>query len=236
MFAAIGRQIGVAVENARLCENLRFYVRQISDAQEDERRRIARELHDETAQGLIALSRRLDNLAASDEGLTSSAIERLEELQVRIEDLLEGVRRFGKDLRPSVLDDLGLLPALEGLMASLPQSGIEPQLETRGDQRRLSPDAELALFRIVQEALNNVKRHANASQVRTVVEFDEARVSVSVQDDGQGFEMPGALSDLATLGRFGFVGMHERVMLLRGTLTVRSELGKGMTVVADVQA
>ncbi len=236
MFAAIGRQIGVAVENARLCENLRFYVRQISDAQEDERRRIARELHDDTAQGLIDVSRRLDNLAATDEGLTTSAIAQLEGLQVRIEDLLEGVRRFGRDLRPSVLDDLGLLPALEGLMASLPQSGIEPLLETRGDQRRLSPDAELALYRIVQEALNNTRKHAQASHVGTVVEFGADRVRVSVQDDGQGFEMPATLSDLATLGRFGFVGMHERVQLLRGTLTVRSELGKGMTIIADVPA
>lgn len=236
MFAAIGRQIGVAVENARLCENLRFYVRQISDAQEDERRRIARELHDDTAQGLIALSRRLDNLSATVEGLTPSAIARLEDIQERIEDLLEGVRRFGRDLRPSVLDDLGLLPALEGLMAGLPQSGIEPLLETRGDQRRLSPDTELALYRIAQEALNNTRKHAQASRVETVVEFGADRVRVSVQDDGQGFEMPASLSDLATLGRFGFVGMHERVQLLRGTLTVRSELGKGMTIVADVPA
>jgi signal transduction histidine kinase len=160
MFAAIGRQIGVAVENARLCENLRFYVRQITDAQEDERRRIARELHDDTAQGLIDLSRRLDNLAASEQGLTASAVERLERLQLRIEDLLEGVRRFGRDLRPSVLDDLGLLPALEGLMASLQQSGIEPHLETRGAVRRLPSEAELALYRIVQEALNNIRKHA----------------------------------------------------------------------------
>jgi signal transduction histidine kinase len=236
MFAAIGRQIGVAVENARLCENLRFYVRQISDAQEDERRRIARELHDDTAQGLIDLSRRLDNLAATDEGLTPFATKRLEEILLRIENLLEGVRRYGRDLRPSVLDDLGLLPALESLMAGLEQNGVEPRLETRGDQRRLSPEAELALYRIVQEALNNIRKHANASHVRIVVEFSADRVRVSVQDDGQGFEMPATLSDLATLGRFGFVGIHERVQLLRGTLTVRSEIGEGMTVVADVPA
>jgi signal transduction histidine kinase len=236
MFAAIGRQIGVAVENARLCENLRFYVRQISDAQEDERRRIARELHDDTAQGLIDLSRRLDNLAATYESLPSSATDRLDQLQIRIENLLEGVRRYSRDLRPSVLDDLGLLPALESLMAGLKRDGIEPLLETQGDQRRLSSEAELALYRIVQEALNNIRKHANASHVRTVVEFGADRVRISVQDDGQGFDMPETLSDLATLGRFGFVGMHERAMLLRGTLTVVSEIGEGVTVTADVTA
>jgi DNA-binding CsgD family transcriptional regulator len=92
------------------------------------------------------------------------------------------------------------------------------------------------LYRIVQEALNNIKKHARASHVKTVVEFGDDSVRVSVQDDGQGFEMPARLSDLANLGRLGFVGMHERVQLLRGTLTVRSELGKGMTVIADVPA
>ncbi len=125
MFATIGGQIGVAVENARLYENLRFYVRQVTLAQEDERKRVARELHDDTAQGLIDLSRRLDDLAASGEVRSEYATARLEDLHERIEDLLQGVRRYSRDLRPSVLDDLGLLPALEGLLANVQQSGIE---------------------------------------------------------------------------------------------------------------
>jgi signal transduction histidine kinase len=234
MFVAIGRQIGVAADNARLCENLRFYIRQVTDAQEDERRRIARELHDETAQGLIDVARRIDDLATSDLGVPESAVERLEHLYQRIEDLLRGVRRFSRDLRPSVLDDLGLLPAVEGLIAGLQESGIECQLEISGERRRLSSDVELALFRIIQEALNNIKRHANASEVVAAVEFDKDKLILAVCDNGQGFEMPARVGDLALLGRFGFVGMHERAQLLRGTLMVQAEPGRGTTVMVEV--
>jgi signal transduction histidine kinase len=234
MFAAIGRQIGVAVDNARLCENLRFYSRRVTDAQEDERRRIARELHDETAQGLIDVARRLDDLATSNLGIPESAVERLEQVYQRIQDLLRGVRRFSRDLRPSVLDDLGLLPAIEGLIANLEENGIECRLEISGERRRLSSDAELALFRIVQEALNNIKRHAKAIEVTVAVEFEKDKLVVAVCDKGQGFEMPARVSDLALLGRFGFVGMHERAQLLRGTLIVQAEPDRGTTVMVEV--
>jgi signal transduction histidine kinase len=216
ILAGIGRQTGIAIENARLYENMRFYVRQITEAQEDERKRIARELHDDTAQALIDLSRRLDNLATSSEQLSETM-------------------RFGRDLRPSVLDDLGLLPALEWLTANLMQgNGIETELKVYGDRRRLSPEAELVLFRIVQEALNNVRRHSQASRVVTTVEFGEGRARITVDDNGQGFELPGRTGDLATAGKLGLIGMHERADLLDGTLTVRSELGKGTTVTVEV--
>jgi len=235
ILAGIGRQTGIAIENARLYENMRFYVRQITEAQEDERKRIARELHDDTAQALIDLSRRLDNLATSSEQLSETMIGRLEEFQELIDSILRGVRRFGRDLRPSVLDDLGLLPALEWLTANLMQgNGIETELKVYGDRRRLSPEAELVLFRIVQEALNNVRRHSQASRVVTTVEFGEGRVRITVDDNGQGFELPGRTGDLATAGKLGLIGMHERADLLDGTLTVRSELGKGTTVTVEV--
>lgn len=234
MFGAIGRQVGVAVENARLCENLRFYVRQITDAQEDERRRIARDLHDDTAQRLIALSRRLDALATSDEVLSAAGLEELELLQQRIEDILQGVRRFSRDLRPSVLDDLGLLPAIEGLLADVREHEIAAELTITGDKRRLSQDVELGLFRIVQEALNNVMRHAEASQVVVGVEFGDNRVRVDVRDDGQGFELLASPSDFATIGRFGLLGIEERTQLVQGHFQVESEPGQGTTVSVDV--
>jgi signal transduction histidine kinase len=235
MFGAIGRQVGVAVENARLYENLRFYVRQITKAQEDERKRIARELHDDTAQRLIALSRRLDALADSEGGLSEAGIERLEQLQQRIEDALQEVRRFSRDLRPSVLDDLGLLPALEGLLADLEKSGVAAELKVSGTRRRLSPDIELALFRIVQEALNNVVRHAQASNVVIDVEFSDSRVKVAVSDDGQGFELlGGSTGDFAVAGKFGLLGIEERAELLHGHFQVRSGMGEGTTVGVDV--
>ncbi len=235
LIAAIGNQIGVAIENARLYENMRFYVRQITKAQEDERKRIARELHDETAQALIDLSRRLDDLATSHEQLSESAIGRLEESQELIDGILRGVRRFSRDLRPSVLDDLGLLPALEWLTANLmEEDGIKTELKVYGDRRRLPPEAELALFRIVQEALNNVRRHSHASQVATAVEFSEGRVRITVSDNGQGFDLPDRTGDLATTGKLGLIGMHERARLVNGTLTVHSEPGKGTAIIVDV--
>jgi two-component system sensor histidine kinase DegS len=235
ILAGIGRQAGIAIENARLYENMHFYIGQITKAQEDERKRIARELHDDTAQALIDLSRRLDNLATSHEQLSKTVIGRLEEFQGLIDSILRGVRRFSRDLRPSVLDDLGLLPALEWLTANLmDEDGIKTELKVYGDKRRLSPEAELALFRIVQEALNNVRRHSQASQVVTVVRFGEDRVRITVDDNGQGFELPGRTGDLATTGKLGLIGMHERAHLLNGTLTVRSEPGKGTTVTVDM--
>ncbi len=234
LFASIGRQIGVAVENARLCENLRFYIRQITRAQEDERKRIARELHDETAQGLIEISRRLDDLATTGDGFSEAVTLRLELLQQRIEDLLQGVRRFSRDLRPSVLDDLGLLPALEGLMADIASMGIEPVLQTQGRPRRLSSDVELALFRVVQEALNNVKRHSGASRVTVEVEFFARRVRVTVHDNGRGFKLKGRLSDLVAMGKFGLIGIEERIQLLGGIFTLLHSAGTGTILVADI--
>jgi two-component system sensor histidine kinase DegS len=235
ILAGIGHQAGIAIENARLYENMRFYVRQITRAQEDERKRIARELHDDTAQALIDLSRRLDNLATSREQLSETAIERLEEFQELIDSILRGVRRFSRDLRPSVLDDLGLLPALEWLTANLmEEDGIKTELEVHGDRRRLPPEVELALFRIVQEALNNVRRHSQASRVVTVVEFGEGRVRLTVDDNGHGVELPGRMGDLATAGKLGLIGMHERAHLVDGILAVRSEPGKGTIVTVDV--
>lgn len=226
----------MAVENARLCENLRFYVRQITSAQEDERKRIARDLHDDMAQRLIALSRRLDGLVTSEMVLSESGVEELEQLQQRIEDILQGVRRFSRDLRPSVLDDLGLLPALEGLLADVQESGLAAALEISGDRHCLSPDVELGLFRIVQEALNNVQRQAEASHAVVDVQFSDSRARVAVRDDGQGFELLASTSDFATIGRFGLLEIEERTQLLRGHFQVQSGRGKGTIVSVGVPA
>ena len=234
LFASIGRQIGGSVENARLCENLRFYVGQITRAQEDERQRIARELHDDTAQGLVDLTRRLDTMTGDEPAEVT--VERLDDLHQRIDTLLQDLRRFSRDLRPSVLDDFGLLPALEGLLPDLRDQGIEPVLKRKGESRRLSADAELALYRTVQEALNNIKRHAGATQVTINVEFDEKWVRISISDNGRGFEQPARVTDLVVMGRYGIVGIQERAHLLRGHLSVQSELGKGTTVTVDVPA
>jgi signal transduction histidine kinase len=237
ILAGIGRQAGIAIENAQLYENMRFYVQQITRAQEDERKRIARELHDDTIQSLIVLSRRLEALKIGDERLPGTVVQRIEELQELTDAVLKGVRRYSQDLRPSILDDLGLVPTLEGLTNALTQQeGIQAELRVVGTRRRLSPEGELTLFRIAQEALNNVKRHARATRVLTTLEFINGTVQMTIQDDGTGFQAPPHTGDLAASGKLGLIGMYERARLLGGKLEVKSEPGQGTTVAVSISA
>jgi len=237
ILAGIGRQAGIAIENARLYENMRFYVQQITRAQEDERKRIARELHDDTIQALIGISRRLESLIPPQQrsSLPWATFHRIEELQKMTDEVIRGVRRFSQDLRPSILDDLGLVPALEGLAANMTErDSIPTQLWVQGETRRLSPEAELTLFRIAQEALSNVRKHAEATRVTLSVEFTDTAVHMTIHDNGKGFQPPPLTGDWAASGKLGLVGMHERVRLLGGTLTVQSILGLGTKVIVNV--
>jgi signal transduction histidine kinase len=144
------------------------------------------------------------------------------------------VRRFVQDLRPSTLDHLGLVATFEGLTSNLKEKdGIEAELEVLGEARRLMPEEELVLFRLVQETLSNVRRHSGASQVAVQVEFHPGRVRIVIEDNGQGFSVPERMSDLVSMGKLGLVGMHERARTLGGTLTIQSRLGGGTTVVVD---
>jgi signal transduction histidine kinase len=235
ILTGIGRQAGIAVENAYLYENLRFYARRITQAQENERKRIARELHDDTIQSLIALSRRLEALATLEEQMPEAALRHVKDLWEQTDGTIKRVRRFSKNLRPSILDDLGLLPTLEELTADLNrQAGLRAEFRVLGEKRRLSSETELTLFRIAQEALSNVERHAEASVVITTVEIADSAVRVTVQDDGQGFKPPKLTDDLTTEEGLGLIGMHERVRLLGGRLAIESEPGRGTRVIANV--
>ena len=236
VLSGVARQAAIAIENARLYENMRFYAKQILTAQEQERRRMARELHDDTAQSLVALSRQLDALLVNSEVETSPPVKaRLESLRKLTAQISQDVRRFSQDLRPSSLDDLGLLPTLEGLTSKMSEEDhIDARLEVVGGQRRLSPEAELVLFRIAQEALTNVRKHAGAAQVVTTVEFCNGTVKLTVQDNGRGFQPPGQARELVEVGKLGLTGMVERAELAGGTLTVHSGPGEGTTVEAEI--
>ena len=234
LLTTIGSEIGVAMENARLYKSMRFYVREISRAQEDERQRIARELHDETIQMLIVLSRRLEALMTS-EPLSEAARQRLGSLQGLIRDISGGMRRFVRDLRPPTLDHLGLVAAARGAAGDLTEGDeIETELRVTGEERRLMIEEELALFRITQEALNNVRRHAGASRVVVQLEFCSDKVRIIVDDNGRGFNVPERMDDLVSTGRLGLIGMHERARTLGGTLTIQSEPGRGTVVTVEV--
>lgn len=222
-------------EERRLRQNMQYYIAQITRAQEDERLRISRELHDDTAQSLAGLSRDLRALISGRAQLPEAILERLEQLRATADTALQGVRRFSQDLRPSILDDLGLLPALEWLVASLEEEhGIPAMVAVAGTRYRLSPEKELIVFRIVQETLSNVRRHSGASAIEIGIDFGVDALTIMASDNGQGFHMPQRASDLVPSGRLGIVGMRERARLADGTIIIQSEVGKGTTVTLRV--
>jgi signal transduction histidine kinase len=235
ILTAMGRQAGIAIENAYLYENMRFYARQITQAQESERRRIARELHDDTIQSMVALSRQLEALATPENLLSEAGSQRIRELQEQTGGVIKRVRRFSQDLRPSILDDLGLLPTLEELTADLNrQDGLQAEFRVKGEERRLSSEMELTMFRIAQEALNNVRKHAEATRVVTTVELSDSVVTMTVEDNGRGFHPPTLTDHPTAAGKLGLIGMHERARLLGGSLSVDSVPGEGTRVVVKV--
>lgn len=203
-------------------------LRRVVEGQELERRRLARELHDETGQALTSVLLGLKQLegAASPEDAGAAAAS----VREQVVTTLQSVRRLAVELRPKALDDFGLFPALERLgEAWTEQSGIAVDVQANLDSVRLPPEVETALYRIVQEALTNVAKHAGASRVSVVVTRREGAVMAVVEDDGRGFEAGGASE-----GGLGLVGMKERVGLLGGRLAIESTEGAGTTVVAEV--
>ncbi|MFH0914389.1 MAG: PAS domain S-box protein [Chloroflexota bacterium] len=224
-------------EERRLRQNMEYYITQITQAQENERRRISRELHDETAQMLAFLSRGIDSIIAGDKKLPKPLVERLEKLHQTADSALEGVRRFSQALRPSVLDDLGLVPALQWLAADVEkQSGIATRVTILGNPHRLSPERELVVFRIAQEALSNVRRHSQATEVKMTIDFTARTVKLVISDNGRGFTVPPKSAELVRSGKLGIAGMRERVRLMGGTLAVQSQTGAGTTITLQAPA
>lgn len=219
----------------RLCSYqaaMRDYVAAITLGQEEERKRLARELHDETAQSLIALGQRLEMIQKALNKDPQEALAQLVELRAMTAEALANVRQFSRDLRPIYLEDLGLLPALEMLVQEMSaRNGIAPELRVTGTPQRLSPDLELAIYRIVQEALNNVSRHAHARQVTVEAAFGAHGVSVSVEDNGVGFQVPESPDALVQAGHFGLMGIRERALLFGGHVTISSQPGAGTKLV-----
>ena len=203
-------------------------MRKVVEAQELERKRLARELHDETGQALTSILLGLKSLEqAFDSDLGREGVASLRDLVV---STLQDVRRLAVELRPSALDDFGLAPALERLVDTYGrQAAVSLHLEIRLGEDRLPPEIETTLYRMVQEALTNVTKHADATSISILVTRTAASVRLVVEDDGSGFD-PGDARD----GGLGLPGMRERVALLDGVLRVESAHGKGTTLVAEV--
>ena len=222
-------------EAKRAQDNLRFYSQAVTKAQEQERNRIARDLHDETIQQLIAISHQIEDFMLYGQSLSPEDSRFLSNLRQRLRDTLEGVRRFSRDLRPPMLDDLGLVSSLEWWISQLPGAGMpDVKLRVVGDACRFAPEAELLVFRITQEALINVRRHARATHAEVVVTFAQGETVVAVRDDGKGFEPAGLAADPSRTGKLGLIGMEERARLLGATLSIDSRPGRGTVVTLEV--
>lgn len=210
-------------------EATRLRASQIINAQEQERKRIARELHDETSQVLTSL---LISLAILEESVTTQeARDRIADTRKLAHQTLRAIRNLSIDLRPSALDDLGLLPALRWYVKEYQQKcAIEVEFSAPGFKDRLSPEMETALYRIVQEALTNTARHANAKKVVITMREDGGTVYASIADNGCGFDFEALRKSSDQERGLGLAGMNERVLLLDGSLTVHSSPGHGTTI------
>ncbi|MEZ4616356.1 MAG: sensor histidine kinase [Caldilineaceae bacterium] len=201
---------------------LRALTSKLTEVQENERRQLARELHDELGQALTAI--RMD-LAAVERALPGAATahlrERLQEAALLTEQTLEQIRELSLDLRPPMLDDLGLIPTLRWYLKRYhSRTKIKTGLTVLGEERRLAVLIESALYRILQEALTNVARHAAASAVHLTLHYHPQRITANFEDDGRGFDVDAVLA--RDVGSMGLLGMRERVTLLGGTLQIDS--------------
>ncbi len=209
---------------------VRQYVADITRTQEEERKRIARDLHDDTVQSLIAINQRLELLKETlDE--PKEARSRLAEVKTMVTGAIASVRQFSRDLRPLTLEDLGLTSAMQYLVNQLAQSeGIDVHLEVEGQPENLPADMEVAIYRILQEALNNVKKHAHANEVNVLAQFTEQQVSLFISDNGVGFDVPENMTDFASSGSFGIMGLEERAHLFGGKVIVDSMPQNGTSI------
>ncbi|MFC1925152.1 PAS domain S-box protein [Chloroflexota bacterium] len=230
---AIGRDVTYEKE---LRENKQFYITEIIKALENERRSLARALHDDTIQELLLATHRLHDAIAGNHGrLPKRAKCHLEDVRALIERIVTEVRGFTTDLRPDVLDDMGLIPALRWLANRLIDGeGINARLSVIGKERRLPSETELTLFRVAQEALSNVRKHACASTAQLALQFGEQKVALSISDNGQGFELPSIISHYTRQHKLGLTGIAERVRLLDGRYKIESSPGRGTVISVEI--
>jgi signal transduction histidine kinase len=246
LISALAEQLAMAVENARMYAEIqrRDRVRgellnRVVQAQEAERLRVARDLHDQIGQTLTALALGLSGIQSIVEKNPKLAREQLAHLSTMSQEGLDNLRRLLADLRPGLLDELGLVPALRWHCNQVSKlSGLEIQMRVTGDRRRLPEQLETVLFRIAQEALNNVVRHAHATRAQVLLDYGAEEVMLTVEDDGRGFD-PAEVLRAAERGQgWGLAGIQERLSMVGGRFHIESAPGQGTrlscTVPVDV--
>jgi signal transduction histidine kinase len=230
LLEGIAGELGTTIVNARLQQDVQNkeeirgeLLREIMTIQEEERRRIARELHDETSQSLASLAANLEAISSTlpaDEEKIKIKIKEAQSLSIRI---LDEIHRLIYELRPSLLDDLGLLAATRWLAENnLEVIGIKSTFKTIGRERRLPRHIESTVFRVVQEAITNIAKHSHAKNADIILHFNKNTIRVNIKNDGKGFDVKEAITSKQRPRGLGLLGMKERVELISGTFTIRS--------------
>ncbi len=227
-------KIRLLKESKGLQKQLTRLPRLLLSAQEEERKRISRELHDMIAQTLTGINLSLEYLSAEAEHNVEDFRKKLPIAHMMVSKAVDMVHNFARELRPAVLDDLGLVPALRTFLRDLTtRTGIRAELTVKAFADRLEPVRRTVLFRVAQEALNNVTRHAGATHVEVRIRGSVGGVSIIIQDDGKAFEVARVLRSTAGK-RLGLLGMRERVEMVGGKLEIKSARGQGTTVTAKI--
>jgi signal transduction histidine kinase len=211
-------------------ESLRNLSNKIIRTQEEERKRISRELHDEVGQSLTAISVTLATLNSDSPANSNAGGRKLAETQSLLQETMETVHRFARDLRPALLDELGLVPALRSYLKGFAsRTGLRVHFRANPIAEKLEDDQKLVLFRVAQECLNNVSKHAHASRVEVVIRKFRDGACMEVADDGRSFRTD-PIDFARSKGRLGLLGMQERVRLVDGQFVVRPQPGRGTTI------
>jgi signal transduction histidine kinase len=239
---SIGNHVGLAIENSILYgdtkqkENLRGQIlSNVINAQEEERKRIAREVHDEYGQTLTGLLMSIESVESMVAPEQSHFRERLSNLKSVATRALDGMRKLVLDLRPSTLDDLGLAAAVRSyLHANLEAAGIHVDFESNADTVDLAPEVRTALFRIIQEAVHNITKYAEAGNVRVLLHVKDGKITAMVEDDGRGFDIETVYSSRIGAHSLGLLGIQERATLLGGTFNIQSGIGRGTSISVEI--
>lgn len=237
LLSGIAGQVALAMQNAELYNKLQRkdeihseLLRETLSIQEEERKRIARELHDETSQALATLIVNLESLVGILPVGADKAKDRLRAAQALVVNTLGEIDKLIYRLRPSLLDDLGLVAATRWLVNDiLGVAGVAVDFKTVGRKRRLPPGIETTLFRIIQEGVSNIARHADAKKANISLHFRRGSVRVNIRDDGKGFAVAETMSPKSGIRRLGLLGMRERIELVQGSLNIRSRSNGGGT-------
>lgn len=223
------KDVGVALEQAKIKQD--FGIRIIA-AQEEERKRLSREIHDGPAQMManVLMRSNLIDRTFREKG-ADAALQEITDLKKNVRNALSEVRRIIYDLRPMALDDLGIAPTLKKYLSTIMEynPGVDIQFVTYNNERRISPDYEVAIFRLVQESVNNALKHGKPHQIIVKLEWLRDEINVVVRDDGSGFD-----TEHIREGSFGLIGMKERIDLLKGTINITSNIGKGTIIIMKV--